>query len=362
MNRFGTFDLAGNVKEWCWNRADASKRYIMGGGWDDPSYSFTDPDARSPFQRAATFGFRCVKFVAEEPLVTAARELMTFETRDFRSEKPVGDDEFRIYRRLYSYDRTDLKTATESVDDSNPDWTREKVSFAAGYAGERVPAFVFLPKRAKRPLQAVVIFPGSNTLIERSSSSINPRQFDWILRGGRAVVYPIYKSTYERGDGLDTDYPDMTTTFRDHVVAWTKDVSRTLDYLETRSDIDRSRIAYYGISWGAGMGPIFITVEQRFKAAIFAMGGPYLVRALPEVDAINFAPRIRTPVLELDGRFDFFCPVDTAQIPMFHLYGVPDADKRRVEFETGHNIPRPELIRETLNWLDRYLGPPEGSR
>jgi len=24
---------------------------------------------------------------------------------------------------------------------------------------------------------------------------------------------------------------------------------------------------------------------------------------------------------------------------------------------TGHNIPRPDLIRETLDWLDRYLGP-----
>ena len=30
--------------------------------------------------------------------------------------------------------------------------------------------------------------------------------------------------------------------------------------------------------------------------------------------------------------------------------------KRRVVYETGHNIPRPELIKETLGWLDKYFG------
>ena len=53
------------------------------------------------------------------------------------------------------------------------------------------------------------------------------------------------------------------------------------------------------------MGPIFVAAEPRFRAAIFLIGGPYVVHALPEVDAINFAPRITMPVLELSGRFDF---------------------------------------------------------
>jgi hypothetical protein len=42
---------------------------------------------------------------------------------------------------------------------------------------------------------------------------------------------------------------------------------------------------------------------------------------------------------------------------MFRLFGTPQKDKRHLLFETGHSILRNELIKETLNWLDRYLGP-----
>jgi eukaryotic-like serine/threonine-protein kinase len=67
---------------------------------------------------------------------------------------------------------------------------------------------------------------------------------------------------------------------------------------------------------------------------------------------------VRVPVLLLNGRFDFFYPIDTSQLPMFELFGTPQGHKRRVAYETGHNIPRPELIRESLGWLDKYLGKP----
>jgi len=62
------------------------------------------------------------------------------------------------------------------------------------------------------------------------------------------------------------------------------------------------------------------------------------------------------PVLMLNGRFDFFLPEDNTQIPMFRLMGAPENLKRRVVYDTGHNIPRPDLIRESLDWLDTHLG------
>ena len=150
-----------------------------------------------------------------------------------------------------------------------------------------------------------------------------------------------------------SDYPNRRNTWREHVIAWAKDTSRAVDYLQSRPDIDRDRIAYVGLSWGAAMGPLYVAVEPRFKAGIFYVGGFYLQRSLPEVDPFNFAPRVTVPVLMLNGKFDFFFPEATSQLPMFNTLGTPPADKRRVVYDTGHNIPRPELIRESLEWSDQ---------
>jgi hypothetical protein len=110
------------------------------------------------------------------------------------------------------------------------------------------------------------------------------------------------------------------------------------------------------LSWGASQ-PQLLAVEDRFKAAILYSGGFYLTKTLPEVDPINFAPRVRLPVLMLNGASDFFYPPETTQKPLFRLLGTPASDKRHVVFDAGHLLPRNEVIRETLDWLDRYLGP-----
>jgi hypothetical protein len=59
----------------------------------------------------------------------------------------------------------------------------------------------------------------------------------------------------------------------------------------------------------------------------------------------------------LNGRFDFLYPLQGCQLPLLHLLGVPEADKRHVLFDTGHAVPRIPMIKEVLDWLDRYLGP-----
>jgi dienelactone hydrolase len=132
---------------------------------------------------------------------------------------------------------------------------------------------------------------------------------------------------------------------------------RAVDYLETRPDIDTKRLAYYGISWGAEVGAIMTAVEKRFKAAVFAAGGCDNAKVLPEVDPMNYAPRAKLPVLMINGRYDFMIPLETCQEPLFKLLGAAPQDKKHVLFDTGHAPPQLPVMKEALDWLDKYLGP-----
>jgi pimeloyl-ACP methyl ester carboxylesterase len=180
---------------------------------------------------------------------------------------------------------------------------------------------------------------------------------DFVPKSGRALVFPIYKSTFERRDDLRSDRPQTTAYWRDHMIAWSKDLGRSLDYVGTRKDIDPTKMAYIGYSWGADDAPIFLTVENRIKAAILVGGGFQFDQTLPEVDVINFITRLKIPVLMLNGRYDSFTPMDSSQVPYFRFLGTPEKDKRHIIYDSGHVPPRKEFIRETLDWLDKYLGP-----
>ena len=356
LTRGGTLDMAGNVKEWCAN-ASGTKRYILGGAFDEPAYMFNDPDAQSPFTRLPTFGFRCMKADRAEDLAGTVAAPVEWAARDVRTNKPVPDAVFEAWRSQYSFDHGDLNASVDSVDDSHPEWRVEKVSYAAAYGDERIPAYLFIPRNVPPPYQAVVLFPGSGTIHTASSAQINLERASWIMRSGRAFLHPIYKSTYERRDTITSDYPSKTALWRDHMIMWSQDVGRSVDYLESRKDIAKDKIAYSGFSWGAGMAPLFLALEPRFKAAVLHVGGFYLQEAFPEADPVNFASRVKIPVLMLNGRFDFFFPTATSQDPLFEMLGTPAEHKRRVIYDTSHTIPRTEMIRESVSWLDRYLGP-----
>jgi formylglycine-generating enzyme required for sulfatase activity/predicted Ser/Thr protein kinase/dienelactone hydrolase len=356
MSTYGVYDMAGNAREWCTNES-GERRFILGGGWNDQTYMFNDAFAQPAFDRSLTNGFRCIKYLKEQENLAALQKPIDVPHRDFISEKPVSDEVFRIYKKMYAYDKTDLKATAESKDDTEKDWIKEKVSFSAAYGGERVTAYLFLPRSGRPPYQTIIYFPGSNAIHERSSESLTGRNFDFLLKNGRAVIFPVYKSTYERGDDLDSDYPDETIFYKEHVIMWGKDLSRSIDYLETRQDIDATKLAYYGVSWGGATGAIVPAVESRINVVILNVAGLSFQRALPEVDAINYVSRVTVPVLMLNGRHDHFFPIDTSQIPMFKLLGTPPENKRQIIYDSGHIVPRNQVIKEMLEWLDRYFGP-----
>jgi formylglycine-generating enzyme required for sulfatase activity/dienelactone hydrolase len=353
---YGTFDMAGNVREWCLN-ATGSGRYILGGGWNDPPFAFNYPYAQQPSDRSPTNGIRLARYLPGDTTVAVASRPALVMLRDFSKERPVPDGIFQVYRRLYDYDRTPLHAVVEESDSSAEEFIRQRITFDAAYGNERVTAYLFLPKHGRPPYQTVVYFPGANAIDERSFTSSETGFYDFIVKSGRAVMFPIYKSTYERGDNLHTWHADETNFYKDHVIMWAKDLRRSIDYLQTRSDIDTARLAYYGFSWGGYLGGLMPAVEPRFRTVVLFIAGFVNVRGQPEVEPINFLPRITAPVLMLNGRYDHYFPVESSQRPFFRLLGTPSQHKRLVISEGGHDVPRTQLIAETLTWLDRYLGP-----
>ncbi len=355
VSEFGAYDMAGNVKEWILNQNSSGNRYVLGGAWNEPSYVFLNVDARSPFDRSTNIGFRCAKYSLSAEYAKAAG-VIDPKLRDYAKEKPVADDVFRVIKNLYAYDKTPLNSRVESVQQAE-NWSRQKITYDAAYGKERIIAYLYLPRKTSPPFQAVIYFPGANA-VEVPSSDNQPELevFDFVIRSGRAVLFPVYKGTYERADGFRFGSKN-TSNFRDHMIAWAKDFRRSIDYLETRPDINVRRLGYLGWSWGAAMGAILPALDSRPKALVLICPGFYMQEIFPEADPFNFAPRVTAPVLMLNGRYDFVFPPNSSQEPMFRLLGTPNENKRRVVYDTAHDIPTNEFVKESLDWLDRYLGP-----
>ena len=353
MGPYGNYDMAGNMKEWTMN-SSGNERFILGGGWNEPSYMFQQGDVRSPWDRDATFGFRCALYVA--PISKDLSGPVVKNERNRTGEPPVDDVTFKEFLSELSYLKSDLKVEQGPVFDA-PHWRREDISFQAAYGNERVILHLFIPKDAVPPYQTVFYSAGGNMRFARTPEEVWTRLTDWIIKSGRAIALPAYAGTLERATNAANpgrQGPDME---RELGVQSFKDVARSIDYLETRKDIDTSNLAFAGVSLGAGLGLKVVAAEPRFKTAVLLSLGYTPPNGYPIVDSWNYAPRLKVPVLMMSGKDDSMAPVETSQKPMFKALGTPEKDKTYLQFPGGHVdfINRQEVITEALKWLDLHL-------
>jgi serine/threonine protein kinase/formylglycine-generating enzyme required for sulfatase activity/predicted esterase len=363
ITAFGLYDMAGNVREWCWNETRMG-RCIRGGAWDDYLYMFDNISQISPFDRSAKNGFRCVRYLEKEKIPDDLFGKYEYQrySRDYYHEKPVSDAIFQVYKDQFSYDPKDLNPQLEMKDESSEAWIKERISFDAAYGEERMIANIFLPRNTALPFQVVIFFPGSSALYVNSSEELEKKPgfqyyLSHIVRNRRAVVYPVYQGTFERMFTKQTSWEEDSHKYAEYIIQLVNDLSRVIDYLETRPDIAAEKIAFYGLSWGGQMGLIIPAVEDRIQANMLIVGGLLPYKPRPEVNQINFISRVKIPTLLLNGRYDMVFPYEASVKPMYELLGTPEENKKLVLYDTDHFIPRNELIKETLDWLDRYLGP-----
>ena len=254
----GIYDMAGNVKEWCWNRVDR-RRYLLGGAWNEPAYMFWEAAALSPFERWPNIGFRCADFLESD---NSGLSLL-LEPIDLPVPSAdidiVSDEVFESYRTLFEFDPVPLEARVGDVEETTS-WRRERITFRAAYADEEVVAYLFLPVAHEPPHQAVVYFPGAAATFQNSPDELQLGIVDFLITSGRAVMYPIYWGTHERRRervNAATRAAVDRTTFR------INDPTRSIDYLVTRDDIQADGLAYFGFSWGGHFGALALALEPR---------------------------------------------------------------------------------------------------
>jgi hypothetical protein len=354
LNYWGVYDAAGNAREWCRNAA-GRERFALGGAADGPAYMFwnTDLSVRPPFDRNQTTGFRCIRPVApgaqDAPL---DRAVPVKPIPDWSNVKGFSDDAWKTWQSLLTYTKGPLDARLEWTDDTPPLWRMQKATFNAPYANERVVVYLFLPKNAPPPYQAVVFMqPGYGFFVGSSRDGRETQDqgyWDYFVKDGRAVVYVIYKGIYERGGGAPPPLePSMTS-----MVMQVKDFFRTIDYLETRKDIRSDRLGFIGLSAGGDMGTMICAAEKRFRAAVFQGAGLFGMEPW-DSEELGFSQRCSIPVQMVNGRSD-----GAARDAVFSALGVPPDRKRKIEFNGDHTLGgfEKEFIKANLEWFDKHLG------
>ena len=357
LGPYGTYDLMGNVTEWAWNADSSGRRYLSGASFAGPEYLFTAVgDQSDPLTRSEFTGTRCMRANENEDLEPLRARLDTEQPIEIEDLSPVEPGVFEALRRQYEYDVSPLNPERSAETRSNSDWRVEVVTIDTAY-GERMDLHFFLPNNSKPPYQTVVFFPGSGARVKPTVGSAGESSWLYFVPlSGRALVVPIYSGMYDRA----APYPEMWSRAKVQlVIRWAQDLMRAVDYLETRDDIDASKLAYYGFSLGGTYGPVFTALDERFAASVFISGGT-TYRLPQEHRPAVFAPHVRVPTLMVAGKNDPQSPVDTYQRPILDLLGTPATDKRLYVFEGGHSpTDWNATVREILLWLDRYLGPVE---
>ena len=352
FSSYGCYDMAGNAREWGTNPHKNGNRSVMGGGYDDETYYFTDNFSQHPINRYKTNGFRCVIIPENETNLASADTLIQSFTRDFYAHKPISDEVFKIYNGMFKYDKFPLNVKiikdSEKVNDA---WQKKVVEIDAAYNNERLPLNIFTPTNSNPPHKTVIYVPGSNAITTRNSQNFSANYFGFLLRSGYAFIQPIFKGTYERGYPEFPNYVENESKiYADQLIMMVKDYSRAIDYVEEQDELSND-IYYYGISWGGMLGPLFLANENRIKKSVWQVAGLGARKTRPEGSPLTFLSRVNTPVLMLNGIYDQYFPFETSQKPMYDLLSLKEPMKKMITYESAHSPPSSETSKEILKWF-----------
>ncbi|TFG45167.1 MAG: hypothetical protein E4H41_05785 [Gemmatimonadales bacterium] len=355
ISPYGAYAMAGNVKEWLANPTDGGFA-VAGGSWQDPAYLFSEVGAVPATAASPAIGLRCARTSGSprrEGGQGSERLILDVPPPAYH---PVDDATFQTLLSHYRYDRRPANArGLERVE--TQDWVRERL-WVDGVGRDSILIYLYLPNRARPPFQTLVYVPSGGAFFFEPAWQSTEHELGPLIKGGRAVLLVVLQGMIERPwPAAFALPPSPSVGFRDLMVRHATELRLGMDYLETRNDIDPERLAYVGLSFGAGSRLPFAAVDDRFRSVVLIGAGidERSQPTLPEAANFNFAPHITPPKLMLNGRQDEEHPWNTRARPLWELLREP---KELVLLDgVGHHPPVEMRVPLINTFLDRTLGP-----
>lgn len=244
------------------------------------------------------------------------------------------------------------------------DVQRRTLSFASPRGG-RATGLLVTP-RGRGPFAGIVLQHGMP-----GSASTRAGHAVYLARRGAVVVALDAPFVRRGGQGVR-----MTEADSAEQVQLIVDLQRAVDLLLARPDVDSTRLAFVGISYGGAMGALLAGVERRLKTYVIMVGDGGLVAHVTGPDDEGFMGRLlrtqrerwlaamrpiepslfvgRAPpasILFQNGRRDELVPVRDAEA----LHAAARSPKTVRWYDAGHSLNARAYV-DQLDWLHRAIG------
>ena len=266
--------------------------------------------------------------------------------------------------KYYEYDRAIPLKDSLSVAKSTTDYTLYNLVYNSVH-DQRVTALLSIPKSTTTPVPVIILMHGLG----------DHKAVDYVEYGNAAFIkngYAVLRIDFhEHGDRKQDTYKfDLTGDYkywtRNVMIQTVFDLRRAVDFIETRKELDASRIGYYGISLGGITGTIFCGVEDRIKVPVVALaGGQMNLRFKDQADSdeakdfvgpiepINFVKQIAPrPFLMLNAKNDEVIPPAMSKL----LFDAAKNPKEIIWYDAKHrDAPVDIIYRDGINWFKKHL-------
>lgn len=306
-------------------------------------------------------------FVAVQSRCATAEETRDPSPAETPRVERLGEEASRALAQVYEYDNKIPLEARIVEKAEKEKYLREKIVFR-GAQGFLVPAYLQFPREGQGPFPCVLLLHGwsgakDHWWIDSNyiSGGIARKA---LLEAGFAVMALDAQCHGDRiaqndfapvNHFIDKEAPGPQRkgyfTLPEIYIQTTRDYRRAIDYLETRPEIDKSRIGAMGYSMGGTQTFLLTGVEPRIKTAV-AVATPAEKSKWSPVAPQNFVRGIGDrPFLTILGRSDEMCTVEHAQAVQSFL---ESPTQGQVLIDGAHKLP-PTYVPHAVDWIRKHL-------